>query len=349
MPGKLILCATPIGNLGDISARVLEALRNADRIAAEDTRNSRKLLNHFDIHTPMISYHDNNRYDRGRELVERMRGGETIALITDAGTPAISDPGEELVAMAYEAGIEVTSLPGPAACITALTLSGLPAKRFVMEGFLPREKKERAEILEELEKETRTIILYEAPHRLAKTLAELQEKITAVKQWLFTEPDRYHELRDTYDTGTFRRAVIGNALDIEDQLNKIGVFTVSFSCLPFKYLDSGQTAVAISNGGGTVPIINPTVFTSKPLLRINGSGDGVVSVVNSAGIVRMQIEGINSFLYIDAEQMNCYKGAASMNDAVTADQYPVLTAGENRFIFSGGITSVAVTPRWVTL
>ena len=177
MSGKLILCATPIGNLGDISERVLQALRDADRIAAEDTRNSRKLLNHFDIHTPMISYHENNRYDRGRELVELMRGGVTIALITDAGTPAISDPGEELVAMAYEAGIEVTSLPGPAACITALTLSGLPTKRFVMEGFLPRDKKERAEILEELKDETRTIILYEAPHRLKKTLRDLADAL----------------------------------------------------------------------------------------------------------------------------------------------------------------------------
>ena len=175
MAGKLILCATPIGNLGDISERVLQALREADRIAAEDTRNSRKLLTHFDIHTPMISYHENNRFDRGRELVDKMLAGETIALITDAGTPAISDPGEELVVMAREAGIEVTSLPGPAACITALTLSGLPAKRFVMEGFLPRDKKERAEILEELARETRTMILYEAPHRLQKTLEELAE------------------------------------------------------------------------------------------------------------------------------------------------------------------------------
>ena len=175
MAGKLILCATPIGNLGDISERVLQALREADRIAAEDTRNSRKLLTHFDIHTPMISYHENNRFDRGRELVDKMLAGETIALITDAGTPAISDPGEELVVMAREAGIEVTSLPGPAACITALTLSGLPAKRFAMEGFLPRDKKERAEILEELARETRTMILYEAPHRLQKTLEELAE------------------------------------------------------------------------------------------------------------------------------------------------------------------------------
>ena len=134
MAGRLVLCATPIGNLGDITPRVLEALQSADRIAAEDTRNSRKLLNHFDIHTPMVSYHENNRFDRGRELVGRMLQGETIALITDAGTPAISDPGEELVAMAAEAGIEVTSLPGAAACITALTLSGLPARRFAMEG-----------------------------------------------------------------------------------------------------------------------------------------------------------------------------------------------------------------------
>ena len=175
MAGKLILCATPIGNLGDITPRVLDALREADRIAAEDTRNSRKLLTHFDIHTPMISYHENNRFDRGRELVDKMLSGETIALITDAGTPAISDPGEELVRMAYEAGIEVTSLPGAAACITALTLSGLPTRRFTMEGFLPREKKECAEILAELQQETRTMIFYESPHRLYKTLQLLAE------------------------------------------------------------------------------------------------------------------------------------------------------------------------------
>ena len=175
MAGKLILCATPSGNLGDITPRVLDALREADRIAAEATRNSRKLLTHFDIHTPMISYHENNRFDRGRELVDKMLSGETIALITDAGTPAISDPGEELVRMAYEAGIEVTSLPGAAACITALTLSGLPTRRFTMEGFLPREKKECAEILAELQQETRTMIFYESPHRLHKTLLLLAE------------------------------------------------------------------------------------------------------------------------------------------------------------------------------
>ncbi|MCR4752488.1 MAG: 16S rRNA (cytidine(1402)-2'-O)-methyltransferase [Eubacterium sp.] len=200
MAGRLVLCATPIGNLGDITPRVLEALQSADRIAAEDTRNSRKLLNHFDIHTPMVSYHENNRFDRGRELVGRMLQGETIALITDAGTPAISDPGEELVAMAAEAGIEVTSLPGAAACITALTLSGLPARRFAMEGFLPRDKKEREAILEELQRETRTIILYEAPHRLKKTLQELASVLGEERRVsLCRELTKIHEtvLRET--------------------------------------------------------------------------------------------------------------------------------------------------------
>lgn len=200
MAGRLVLCATPIGNLGDITPRVLEALQSADRIAAEDTRNSRKLLNHFDIHTPMVSYHENNRFDRGRELVGRMLQGETIALITDAGTPAISDPGEELVAMAAEAGIEVTSLPGAAACITALTLSGLPARRFAMEGFLPRDKKEREAILEELQRETRTIILYEAPHRLKKTLQELASLLGEERRVsLCRELTKIHEtvLRET--------------------------------------------------------------------------------------------------------------------------------------------------------
>lgn len=194
MAGRLILCATPIGNLGDISTRVLEALKEADRIAAEDTRNSIKLLNHFDIRTPMISYHENNRYERGRELVDKMLKGETIALITDAGTPAISDPGEALVAMAYEAGIEVTSLPGPAACITALTLSGLPTRRFSMEGFLPRGKKERAEILQELKEETRTMIIYEAPHHLKKTLQDLSDALGADRRIsLCRELTKIHE------------------------------------------------------------------------------------------------------------------------------------------------------------
>lgn len=178
MDGMLSLCATPIGNLGDMSPRILECLENADLIAAEDTRNSIKLLNHFDIHTPMTSYHEFNKYDKAAELVGLMREGRNIALITDAGTPAISDPGEVLVKMCAEAGITVTSLPGPCACITALTLSGLNTRRFVFEGFLPREKKERSAVLKSIENEIRTMVFYEAPHHLKETLAELAEAIS---------------------------------------------------------------------------------------------------------------------------------------------------------------------------
>ena len=173
MPGMLYLCATPIGNLGDMTPRVVETLREVDLIAAEDTRNSIKLLNHFDIKTSMTSYHEYNKVEKADYLVEQMRQGKNVALITDAGTPAISDPGEVLVAKCHEAGIAVTSLPGAAACITALTLSGLSTRRFCFEAFLPSDKKEKAEILEELREESRTIILYEAPHHLVRTLQEL--------------------------------------------------------------------------------------------------------------------------------------------------------------------------------
>lgn len=177
MSGTLYLCATPIGNLGDITQRVLNTLREADIIAAEDTRNSLHLLNHFDIHTPMTSYHEYNKYDKAETLIEKLREGQNIALITDAGTPGISDPGEVLVRRCLEENIPVTSLPGPAACITALTLSGLPTRRFCFEAFLPSDKKERWSILDELKRETRTIILYEAPHHLVKTLKELYEAL----------------------------------------------------------------------------------------------------------------------------------------------------------------------------
>ena len=193
MSGMLYLCATPIGNLEDITYRVLRILKEADLIAAEDTRNSIKLLNHFEIKTPMTSYHEYNKYEKGRYLVEQMQEGKNIALITDAGTPGISDPGEELVAMCYEAGIPVTSLPGPAACITALTISGLPNRRFAFEAFLPSDKKERAVILEELKRETRTIILYEAPHRLVKTLEQLSENLGDRKISLCRELTKKHE------------------------------------------------------------------------------------------------------------------------------------------------------------
>lgn len=193
MPGILYLCATPIGNLEDISLRVLKTLKNADLIAAEDTRHSIKLLNHFGIKTPMTSYHEFNKIEKAAFLVGRLLDGVNIALITDAGTPGISDPGEELVKQAYEAGIEVTSLPGPAACITALTLSGLSTRRFAFEAFLPSDKKQKQRLLKELEKETRTIILYEAPHRLVRTLKELNEALGNRKITLLRELTKKHE------------------------------------------------------------------------------------------------------------------------------------------------------------
>lgn len=177
--GCLYLCATPIGNREDISARVLRVLQEADMIAAEDTRHSRGLLQYYGIQTPLISYHEHNKYERAEELVARLLQGDKIALISDAGTPVISDPGEVLVQKARECGIPVTSLPGPCALITALSLSGIPARRFVFEGFLPQESKERREVLGNLQDESRTIILYEAPHRLRKTLGELQDVLGA--------------------------------------------------------------------------------------------------------------------------------------------------------------------------
>ena len=187
MSGKLYLCATPIGNLEDITFRVIRTLKEVDLIAAEDTRHSIKLLNHFDIKTPMTSYHEFNKKEKGPKLIEQLLQGASIGLITDAGTPGISDPGEDLVRLCFEAGVEVTSIPGPAACITALTLSGLSTRRFAFEAFLPSDKKEKQQVLKELQNETRTIILYEAPHRLLKTLKELGEvlgdrKITIVKE-----------------------------------------------------------------------------------------------------------------------------------------------------------------------
>lgn len=171
--GMLYLCATPIGNLEDITFRVIRTLKEVDLIAAEDTRNSIKLLNHFEIKTPMTSYHEHNKVEKAKVLVDKMRAGTNIALITDAGTPGISDPGEELVRQCHEAGIQVTSLPGAAACITALTMSGQPTRRFVFEAFLPFDKKERADVIEELKNETRTIIIHEAPHHLAGLIDEL--------------------------------------------------------------------------------------------------------------------------------------------------------------------------------
>ncbi len=191
--GELILCATPIGNLEDITLRVLRTLKEVDLIAAEDTRNTIKLLNHFDIKTPMTSYHEHNKMEKGPYLINKMLEGMKIALVTDAGTPAISDPGEDLVALCYENNIPVTSLPGAVACVTALTLSGLPTRRFAFEAFLPADKKERKRVLEELSQEYRTIILYEAPHRMEKTLSQLLEYLGDRQVSLVRELTKKHE------------------------------------------------------------------------------------------------------------------------------------------------------------
>lgn len=193
MSGTLYLCATPIGNLEDITFRVLRTLKEADLIAAEDTRNTIKLLNHFEIKTPMTSYHEYNKVDKAAYLVNKLIEGTNIALVTDAGTPGISDPGEEIVRQAYEAGIRVTSLPGACACITALTLSGLSTRRFAFEAFLPTDKKERKAILDSLVKETRTTIIYEAPHHLLSTLEELYNTIGDRKITLCRELTKLHE------------------------------------------------------------------------------------------------------------------------------------------------------------
>ncbi len=193
MPGTLYLCATPIGNLEDITLRVLRILKEADLIAAEDTRNSIKLLNHFDIHTPLTSYHEFNKVEKAHELTEQLLSGKNIALITDAGTPGISDPGEVLVRFAHEKGIPVTSLPGAAAVVTALSGSGQSTRRFAFEGFLPREKKERREILSSLTSETRTIVLYEAPHHLKDTLDDLYASLGDRKMTICRELTKKHE------------------------------------------------------------------------------------------------------------------------------------------------------------
>lgn len=193
MAGKLFLCATPIGNLEDITYRVLRILKEVDLIAAEDTRHSLKLLNHFEIKTPMTSYHEYNKVAKAKYLVSLLQEGKNIAVITDAGTPGISDPGEEVVRQCHEAGIEVSSVPGPAACITALTMSGLRTRRFAFEAFLPSDKKERQMVLEELKEETRTIILYEAPHHLVQTLKELFDALGDRDMTLCKELTKKHE------------------------------------------------------------------------------------------------------------------------------------------------------------
>lgn len=233
MTGKLYLCATPIGNLDDMTFRVLETLKSVDLIAAEDTRNSIKLMNHFDIHTEMTSYHEYNKYDKAEYLIRKMQEGLNVALITDAGTPAISDPGEVLVAECHKAGIIVTSLPGPAACITALTLSGLPTRRFCFEGFLPSssdDKKGRKRILEDLRDESRTMIIYEAPHHLKQVLddlfvtlgnrrisicRELTKKFEEVRPTTLEEAISFY--KDNEPRGEYVLVIEGKSLDEQDE------------------------------------------------------------------------------------------------------------------------------------
>lgn len=204
MAGVLYLCATPIGNLEDMTFRCVRVLKEADLIAAEDTRNSIKLLNHFEIRTPMTSYHEYNKIEKGHKLVEKLLAGENIALITDAGTPGISDPGEELVKMCHEVGITVTAVPGPAACVTALTISGLPTRRFAFEAFLPTDKKELKRVLDEIKVETRTIVMYEAPHRLLRTLNLLLETLGNRRISVCRELTKRHE---TVFTTTIEEAI----------------------------------------------------------------------------------------------------------------------------------------------
>ena len=193
MAGKLYLVATPIGNLEDMTYRAVRVLEEVDVIAAEDTRNSIKLLNHFEIKTPMTSYHEYNKYDKAKVLVEKMQQGQNVAVITDAGTPGISDPGEELVRQALDAGLEVTPVRGACACISALISSGLSTRRFAFEAFLPYDKKDRARVLEEMKRETRTMVMYEAPHKLKKTLAELMETLGDRHITLAREITKKHE------------------------------------------------------------------------------------------------------------------------------------------------------------
>ena len=193
MSGKLYVTGTPIGNLGDISPRALGILESVDFIAAEDTRVTLKLLNHFDIKKQLVSYYEHNKLEKGPQIIDRILSGESCALVTDAGMPAISDPGEDIVRLCLENGIEVESVPGPCAFATALAVSGMPSRRFVFEGFPPADKKERAELFDELRREKRTVIFYEAPHKLSKTLAELAEALGGRDTAIVRELTKIHE------------------------------------------------------------------------------------------------------------------------------------------------------------
>lgn len=234
MSGTLYLCATPIGNLEDITFRVLRTLKEVDIIAAEDTRNTIKLLNHFEIKTPMTSYHEYNKIDKAAYLVSKLSEGINIALVTDAGTPGISDPGEEIVRQAYAAGIMVTSLPGACACITALTLSGLSTRRFAFEAFLPSDKKERRRILNSLKTETRTIVLYEAPHHLKSTLLQLFESLGNRQITLCRELTKLYE--------TVQLMTLEEAISYYEQNNPKGEFVLILEGISSELLEAQEYA-----------------------------------------------------------------------------------------------------------
>ena len=221
MQGTLYLCATPIGNLEDITFRVLRILKEVDVIAAEDTRNSIKLLNHFEIHTPMTSYHEYNKFDKGRELVEQLRAGKNIALITDAGMPGISDPGEDLVRLCVENSISVEVLPGACAFATALVGSGMPTGRFAFEGFLTVNKKNRIQRLEEVKNDVRTLIFYEAPHKLLTTLKDMLSVLGDRKIVLARELTKKFE--------EYRRTTLSQAIEYYEETPPKGEFVLILS------------------------------------------------------------------------------------------------------------------------
>lgn len=219
MNGKLYLCATPIGNLGDVSARCLEVLESVDLVAAEDTRRTLQLLNHFEISKPLTSYHEHNKREKGGYIISLLKDGKNVALVSDAGTPAISDPGEDLVGLCIENGIEATSIPGPVAGINALILSGLPTRRFAFEGFLSVNKRHRKEHLAGVKNDTHTLIFYEAPHKLKNTLADMRSVFGADRKIaLARELTKVHE--------EVMRCTIGEAVEYYSENNPRGEYVL---------------------------------------------------------------------------------------------------------------------------
>ena len=225
MNGKLYLCATPIGNLGDISARCLEVLNTADLIAAEDTRRTIQLLNHFEISKPLTSYHEHNRHEKGEYIISLLKSGKNVVVVSDAGTPAISDPGEDLVRLCAQNNVDVTSIPGPVAGINALIISGLSTRRFAFEGFLSVNKRHRREHLESVKRDTHTLIFYEAPHKLKNTLSDMcrtfggDRKIALVR-----ELTKIHE--------EVKRCTLDEAVDFYSENNPRGEYVIVIEGAP---------------------------------------------------------------------------------------------------------------------